>query len=361
MVPNTTLADVLDELTREGELYHSLEDQRVECFACAHRCKIRDGQRGICKVRFNRHGKLYVPWGYAVSVAVDPIEKKPFYHVLPGSGALSFGMLGCDLHCSYCQNWITSQALRDPYAGIEPKKIDPDRMVELAVKYHCDVVVSTYNEPLITSEWAKDIFVRAKKHHFLCGYVSNGNATREVLEYLRPVTDCYKIDLKTFQDKQYRKLGCTLQAVLDTIEMAHNMGFWVEIVTLLVPGFNDSESEIRDIARFIQSVSPEIPWHVTAFHRDYKMTEPRDTTPQDLLRAAEIGKEEGLWFVYAGNIPGAVKDFEDTFCPNCGESLIRRFGFHIVENRLREGKCPACSSRIPGLWTKPSASHSPSH
>ena len=349
-----SLAEVLDAHTREGELYEKLDGNAVRCYACGHRCLIRPGRRGICKVRFNREGTLYVPWGYVAALQVDPIEKKPFFHVYPGSDALTFGMLGCDYHCPYCQNWLTSQALRDPasdIAGSFLRSVTPDELVRMAQRHGARSVISSYNEPLITSEWAVAIFRRAKDAGLLTGYVSNGNATREVLTYLRPYTDAYKIDLKSMNDKQYRRLGGVLQHVLDTIKMTYEMGFWVEVVTLVVPGFNDDEQELRDAARFIASVSPDIPWHVTAFHPDYKMTDPPPTSVRTLLRAAEIGREEGLHFVYVGNLPGRVGPFENTWCPRCQALLIERMGYIILQYRLTpEGRCPDCGHSVPGLW-----------
>jgi pyruvate formate lyase activating enzyme len=305
-------------------------------------------------VRFNRDGVLYVPWGYVAALQVDPIEKKPFAHVLPGSDALTFGMLGCDFHCSFCQNWLTSQTLRDPAAGIPVEsllEITPEKMVNLARRSGAAAIVSSYNEPLITSEWAVAIFKQAREAGLLCAYVSNGNATPEVLQYLRPYLDAYKVDLKTMQDKQYRQLGGVLQHVLDTIKMAYDLGLWVEVVTLVIPGFNDSPEELWEAARFLVSVSPDIPWHVTAFHPDYKMTDPPPTSARTLLQAAEIGQEAGLHFVYAGNLPGRVGSLEDTRCPQCGETLVARRGYIVTDYRLTaEGNCPRCGTHIPGIW-----------
>ncbi|MDQ7053162.1 MAG: AmmeMemoRadiSam system radical SAM enzyme [candidate division KSB1 bacterium] len=304
-------------------------------------------------MRYNLGGKLMIPWGYVAALQCDPTEKKPYYHVYPGSDTLTFGMLGCDLHCSYCQNWDTSQALRDANAGRPIAKITPEQMIDMALKYNARCVASSYNEPLITSEWALAIFKEARKHGLICLYVSNGNATREVLDYLRPYMQGYKIDLKTMNDRHYRQLGMPLQPVLDSIQLAHDMGYWVEIVTLIVPGFNDSETELREAARYIRSVSADIPWHVTAFHKDYKMTDPDNTDVHTLIRAAEIGYEEGLKFVYAGNMPGHVGRFENTYCPHCDELLIERYGYVILGYRITgEGTCPQCQTRIPGLWPK---------
>ncbi len=345
-----TLAEQLDELVRKGDLYFRLENEKVRCVACGHRCVIFEGKRGICGVRFNRCGELMVPWGYVGALQNDPIEKKPFYHFLPGSYALTFGMLGCDFHCPYCQNWVISQAIRDPVAGAPPTEISPEEIVNLAKKHKASAIVSSYNEPLITSEWAVDIFRLAKKEGFQTAYVSNGNATPEVLDYLKPWLDGYKVDLKSMRQKNYQALGGVLKHTLDTIKMAWERGLWVEVVTLVIPGFNDSDEELRETAEYIRTVSPDIPWHAIAFHKDYRMRDPDNTPASTLIRAVEIGYNAGLHFVYAGNIPGGVDRFEHTFCPNCGQVLIQRYGFLIVGNSLKSGKCPRCHFLIPGIW-----------
>ena len=341
-------------MTREGELYEALDENAVRCYACAHRCLIRESKRGICQVRFNESGKLRAPWGYVAALQSDPIEKKPFFHVYPGSNALTFGMLGCDFHCDYCQNWLTSQALRDPASDISGqfvRQITPEGMLSAARQMNAAVVVSSYNEPLITSEWAVGIFKVAKVAGLQCAFVSNGNATPEALEYLAPYLSAYKIDLKSMQDKNYRRLGGVRQHVLDSIQRAHSLGLWVEVVTLVVPGFNDSNEELWDAARFLAGTSADIPWHVTAFHKDYKMTDPDNTPVSTLIRASEIGREAGLRYVYAGNIPGHVGEYESTFCPNCNQMVIERRGFSIREYKLTgQGKCPSCGTQVPGLW-----------
>ncbi|MBI1791825.1 MAG: AmmeMemoRadiSam system radical SAM enzyme [Acidobacteria bacterium] len=346
-----TLAEELTERTCEAELWEPLEGNRIRCVACGHRCPIAAGFAGVCKVRYNRGGKLYAPFGYVASTQVDPIEKKPFFHVSPGARALSFGMLGCDLHCGYCQNWVTSQALRDVRSSLEFQPRSAEQIVDLALRTGSGAVVSTYNEPLITSEWAVAIFRQARQAGLMTAYVSNGNATPEVLEYLRPWLDLYKVDLKSFDDRHYRELGGRLHPILDSVAQIHRMGFWLEVVTLIVPGFNDSDGELRSIADFLAGISPDIPWHVTAFHKDYKMTGPSDTAPGTLLRAAGIGREAGLHYVYAGNLPGMVGDFEDTFCPACNTRLVHRRGYQVRFNRLAgSGCCPECQNRIPGVW-----------
>jgi pyruvate formate lyase activating enzyme len=481
------LAELLARHTREGELYEKLPEGRVRCFACGHRCLIPPGHDGICKVRFNDAGILKVPYGYVGALQVDPVEKKPFFHALPGAKALSFGMLGCDYHCGYCfvpgtavattggprtldslfagaatvletggdavavrpsvevlrlsggaeirstpeheflvsaraargvrppsffmpasgvtpefdllepisdgtfrkrrieenrvvsyagpvynieveedqtylvegaavhncQNWITSQALRDPKAVAPPDVVTAQDLVRLAREHGARIITSTYNEPLITSEWAVAVFREAKAAGLVCSYVSNGNGTPEVLDYIQPWVSLYKVDLKSFRDRHYRELGGTLERVLWTIRALHERKIWVEIVTLTVPGFNDSDEELRDIARFLVSVSPDIPWHVTAFHKDYKMTAPDNTSVATLLRAAEIGASEGLRFVYAGNIPGHVRNWENTYCPGCGALLVERRGFRVLKNRVPDGTCPSCARSIPGFWQAP--------
>ena len=351
----TNLAQTLDNLTIEGDLYEAMADDSVVCNACGHRCLIREGRRGICQVRFNDQGKLKVPWGYVAALQVDPIEKKPFFHILPGSDALTFGMLGCDFHCAYCQNWLSSQTLRDPASDAAASYIQrtsPEQIVAYAKRSGAGVIASSYNEPLITSEWAVSIFKLAQQSGIKCVYVSNGNATPEVLRYLHPYLVGYKIDLKTMQDSQYRKLGGVLDNVLDSIRLAKELGLFIEIVTLVVPGFNDSTSELMDAGRFIASVSTDIPWHVTAFHPDYKMTEPPATSVDTLIRAAEIGQEAGLKYVYAGNIPGRTREYENTFCSNCSTTLIERYNYVIQGYHLTaEGKCPNCGIKVPGIWT----------
>jgi pyruvate formate lyase activating enzyme len=234
-----TLQEVLSGQVREGELYEPIDRGRVRCYACGHQCPIPEGQLGVCKV--------------------------PFFHAYPGALAFSFGMLGCDLHCSYCQNWVTSQALRDPHAVSPPLGVEPEELVRGALRQRAKVVVSTYNEPLVTSEWAVAIFRKARAAGLRTAFVSNGNGTPQVLEFLRPWVDLYKVDLKSFDDRHYHELGGRIQPILETIRSLHQMGIWLEIVTLLIPGFNDSEDELKRLTAFLAGVSPDIPWHVTAF------------------------------------------------------------------------------------------------
>jgi pyruvate formate lyase activating enzyme len=351
----STLREIVHQQVREAEprLYEKLDRNRLRCYSCGHGCPIPEGQAGVCKVRYNRGGTLYVPWGYVGGVQCDPVEKKPFFHAYPGALAYSFGMLGCDLHCSYCQNWVTSQALRDPEAVSPPLAVTPEDLVQDALRQKARLVVSTYNEPLITSEWAVAIFKEARAAGLGTGFVSNGNGTPQVLEFLRPWIDLYKVDLKSFDDRHYHELGGRLQPILDTIRRLHAMDFWVEIVTLIIPGFNDSDDELTRLAEFVAGVSPDIPWHVTAFHKDYKMTDPENTGVETLLRAAEIGRKAGLRYIYAGNLPGRVGELENTRCHNCGATLIERYGYLITGYHLSaEGACPTCGTSIPGRWAR---------
>jgi len=251
-----------------------------------------------------------------------------------------------------CQNWVTSQALRDPAAGIAPELASPGDLVRIGLRQGAKLVGSSYNEPLITAEWAVAVFREAREAGLRTCFVSNGNATPEALTFLRPWCDCYKIDLKSMSEKNYRYLGGVLERVLDTIRMVHGMGFWTEIVTLVIPGWNDSDEELAAAASFIASTSKDIPWHVTAFHADYKMTEYSSTSASTLVRAARIGEAAGLRYVYAGNLPGQVGPYEHTYCPRCRAALVERWGFHVLQNRLADtgGRCPGCGEPIPGIW-----------
>lgn len=309
---------------------------------------------GICKVRRNHNGTLQVPWGYTAGLAVDPVEKKPFAHFLPGSNVLTFGMLGCNFHCDFCQNWVSSQALRDQ--SIESpvemtRSITAEQIVDLALRSGAQSIASSYNEPIISVEWAHEVFTIAKKKHLHTLMVSNGYATCEALEYLRPVMDGYKIDLKSMQEKHYREMGGKLQPVLESIQTAHDLGFWVEVVTLLIPGYNDSPNECWDAARAIAAVSADIPWHVTGYHPAYRMQDIPATQAKHLQQAADIGQEAGLRYVYAGNLPGRVGSLENTYCPKCNHLLVERRGYSVdLIQVTSEGACPACGEKIAGVW-----------
>ncbi len=344
----------LDRLTIPGEVFEKLPDGAVRCLACSHRCKLGEGRHGVCGVRFNDGGVLKVPHGYVAGAQVDPIEKKPFSHFLPGSQVLTFGMLGCNFRCEFCQNWETSQAVSDKsvdtsYVGV--RQISAEQLVNIARQNGAQSVASSYNEPFITVEWAVEVFRQAREAGLKTAFVSNGFATANSLNYLQPWLDGLKVDLKSMNEERYRQMGGHLEPVLETIRRAREMGIWVEVVTLVIPGFNDSNEELWETSRFITGVSRDIPWHVTAYHPDYKMLEAPATPPATLQRAAEIGQEAGLNYVYAGNLPGRVGSLEDTHCPGCGKVLIRRRGYWILENVIDEkGVCPQCGKAIAGVW-----------
>ena len=351
----SNLREIMQKLSVEGTCYKSLPNDVVQCTACAHTCVIKPGQQGICRMRCNREGKLYVQYGYVTAAQADPIEKKPFAHFLPGSTAMTFGMLGCNFHCDFCQNWISSQTLKDEAAHIPVEALRPitaKELVSLALRRDAEVVVSSYNEPIITVEWAHAIFTEAKKEGLKTAIVSDGFASEESLAYLQPVLDGFKIDLKAFSDTAYKKLGGRLQPVLETIQRAASAGLWVEIVTLIVPGFNDNPAELREAAHFIASISKDIPWHLTAYYPAYMQHNAPATTPYQLQQAADIGQNAGLHYVYAGNRPGRVGSLEDTFCPQCSKCVINRRGYHILDYKIDDkGKCAHCGADIAGIWT----------
>lgn len=348
-----SLRDAMDRFAIAGELFTTMPEGVVACHACAHRCQIIPGRRGICRVRFNEDGVLKVPAGYVISAAADPVEKKPLYHFLPGSIAFTFGMLGCNLRCDFCQNWDISQPFGEMATGLDARNLrttTPQQMTELALRHGARLMVSSYNEPLITSEWGVQIFREARQAGLKTAFISNGFATHEVLDYLRPHLDAFKVDLKSFDAEKYRQLGGGLDEVLESIRYAHEIGLWVEVVTLVIPQYNDSPRELYAMAEAIRSVSAEIPWHVTAFHPDYKMLDRYATEAESLMQAVEVGQEAGLKYVYAGNLPGRVRNYEDTHCPTCQAVLIKRRGMRVLENRLAGGACPACGTAIAGVF-----------
>ncbi len=337
----------LPGLTRPASLCEGLGDGKVRCTACAHRCLTAPGGAGRCAVRFNDRGVLKAPWGYVSGAAPDPIEKKPFFHVLPGARTLSFGMFGCNFHCDFCQNWQIADL--KAAGGVSPLETTPGELVSVAAAAGAGVVVSTYNEPLITAEWAAAVFAAAKKEKLRTAFVSNGYATPEAAAFLRPVLDFWKVDLKSFNDANYRRVcGAELPRVLDGLKLILASGFFVEVVTLVIPGFNDSDEEIGAMAAFLAGLSKDIPWHLTAFHPDHRMTGVPPTPRDTLYPARDIARSAGLRYVYTGNERGAGG--QDTVCPSCGLAVIAREGFSVTKNLLgKRGACP-CGRKIPGVW-----------
>ena len=338
----------LPELSREAALSEPLPGGRVRCLACAHRCVLGEGADGVCGVRSNVRGRLMAPWGYVSGASADPIEKKPFFHVLPGARTLSFGMFGCNFRCDFCQNWNISDARSAAPAAAE--KVSPAALADAASASGARVLVSTYNEPLITAEWAAAVFAEGKKRGLRAGFVSNGYATPEAAALLRPVMDFWKADLKTFDAGKYSRVcGARLDLVLEGLRLIRESGFWLEVVTLLIPGFNDSDAEVSAMAAFLAGLSPDIPWHLTAFHPDHRMTGVPPTGAATLYRARELGLAAGLRYVYCGNVRGAAG--QHTACPACGRAVIEREGFAVISNSLSaEGRCP-CGAPLPGVWS----------
>ncbi len=338
----------LPQLTREAALSEKLAGGKTRCLACAHYCVAAPGGAGRCGVRFNEGGVLRAPWGYVSTAAPDPIEKKPFYHVLPGTRTLSFGMFGCNFHCDFCQNWQIADS--KSAAGLPPQEASPEELASSALAAGAKVVVSTYNEPLITAEWAAAVFSAARAKSLRTAFVSNGYATPESVAFLKPVLDFWKVDLKCFSAENYRKVcGAELSKVLAGIRMILAAGFYVEVVTLVIPGFNDSDGEIGAMAKFLAGLSKDIPWHLTAFHPDHLRTGTPPTPQETLYPARDTARAAGLRYVYTGNDRGAGG--HDTLCPSCGLSVIEREGFSVKKNLLgRTGACP-CGQKIPGIWT----------
>ncbi len=322
--------------------------QCVNCSLCYHRCTIKEGQKGICGVRENRAGTLYsVVYGKSISENVDPIEKKPLFHFFPGSKSLSIATAGCNFTCLHCQNSSISQMPRD-HKHIAGNELPPARIVSLAKDYNCRSISYTYTEPTIYFEYAFETSKLAKEDGIANVFVTNGYISPEALKLIHPYLDGANIDLKSFSDNFYREVcGAKLKPILDTITLYYQLGIWIEITTLIIPGYNDTIKELTEIARFIKNIDENIPWHISAFYPTYRLTGPPPTSIQSLKKAREIGLAEGLRYVYEGNIPG--KGSENTFCYNCNNTLIQRLGFTIIKNRIKDGKCPECHSLIDGI------------
>ncbi len=335
---------------KEAAFYKSVKDNEVICGLCNHHCHIKEGKRGICGVRENRDGRLYsLVYGLLVAQNSDPIEKKPLFHFQPGSRSFSIATVGCNFRCLHCQNSDISQYPHFHHGEVTGNESSVESVVDDAMRAMCASVCYTYVEPTVFYEFAYDCSVQAHAGQLKNVFVSNGYMTPEVTRQIAGVLDGINIDIKAFTDDFYKRVcGARLQPVLDNVQLMHDLGVWVEVTTLIIPGLNDSEEELRDIARFVKGVSPAIPWHVTAFHPTYKMMD-RERTPVSILRRArEIGLEEGLRFVYEGNIPG--EGGENTYCPACGAELIARFGFSLQNNGLIDGRCSKCGEQIEGVW-----------
>jgi pyruvate formate lyase activating enzyme len=334
---------------KEAYLYEKVEDKKVRCFLCSHRCLIKEGSRGICGVRENADGRLTsLVYRQVLARNVDPIEKKPLYHFLPGSRSYSIATAGCNFKCLFCQNADISQMVVEN-GRIWGQDTPPELIVEKALATGSATIAYTYTEPTIYFEMAADTARIAAQKGVRNIFVSNGYMTGECLRSIHPDLHGANVDLKAFSDRFYKdQCGARLAPVLESIENMAEMGIWVEVTTLLIPGLNDSEQELRGIADFLRGVDPGIPWHISRFHPTYRLTDVSPTPPESLRRAREIGFEQGLRYVYTGNLPG--DEGENTFCHQCGELLIERYGFQVRKNAIRDESCPKCVARIPGVW-----------
>jgi len=338
-----------EAVMREAMLYNSLKGERVQCHLCNHRCIIVPSHRGICGVRENRDGKLYtLVFGRAISLNVDPIEKKPIFHLYPGSTSFSMATVGCNFRCLQCQNHEISQMPVD-YGTIEGSAAPPSKIVSLAKAHGCRSISYTYTEPTIYFEYAYETAVLASQEGIKNIFVTNGYMSEEALRTIHPYLHAANVDLKSFRDEFYRGVcRATLKPVLENLRRMREMGIWVEITTLVIPTHNDSEREFEQIAGFILSLGPEVPWHVSAFYPTYKMLNLARTPASLLHRAREIGMKTGLRYVYCGNIPG--EEGEDTFCPGCGRKVIERVGFRVAKKDMTDGACRHCHTKIDGVW-----------
>jgi pyruvate formate lyase activating enzyme len=344
-----TLGAELDAYSEVGELWTGLRDGSARCLACAHRCVVADGARGACGVRFNRDGALRVPFGYVARRYVRSVETNTVFHVAPGAQALTFGMYGCDLRCPYCHNHRISQALRDGPVAEHPAPVSPDSLVDEALAAGCSVLCAAYNEPMLSVEWVARVFTAARARGLLTAVVSDGHSTPEALRYLRPAADVFRVDLKAHDEPSYKKLGGRLQPVLDSIELARKLGYWVEVVTLVVPGLNQEARAIATLGARLRELDSSLPWHLNGFVPRYRLTHCPPADPFFLLTAAGAAYAQGSRFVYVGNSP-ACAQLAHTRCPECHVELIVRRDYRVVANHLRDGACSRCGTTLPGLW-----------
>lgn len=335
-------------MIKEAMFYERLEDGKVGCYLCSHRCKILPGKFGICGVRENLNGKLHThTYGEVIAAHVDPIEKKPLYHFLPGSNSYSIATMGCNFKCPFCQNWQISQLSKRDNKGISGDRLSPEEVVKNARKNNCESISYTYTEPTIFFEYAYDTAKIAKKNGLYNNFVTNGYMTKEALEMIKPYLDACNVDLKSFSDDFYKKMcQARLEPVLNSIKIMKELDIWVEITTLVIPGQNDSEKEFKNIAEFIASVGPEIPWHISRFHPDYKYLDGIPTPIETLKKAKKIGEETGLRYIYLGN----VIEGNNTYCYNCRNLLVERVVFDVTKNNIQDGKCPKCGTAIDGRF-----------
>jgi pyruvate formate lyase activating enzyme len=334
---------------KEALLYEKGEGSSVCCYLCSHRCKIAEGDFGFCAVRQNNGGILYThSYGRVIAAHVDPIEKKPLYHFLPGSRSFSIATIGCNFRCGFCQNWEISQRSFSEGDISGGTLISPEEIVREALENKCLSISYTYTEPTIFFEYALDIARLSKEKGLYNNFVTNGYMTKEALKVVKPYLDAANVDLKFFREDSYRKIcSASLKPVLDSICSMKELGIWVEVTTLVVPGENDSKEELSGIARFIAGVDKNIPWHISRFHPDYKFAGHNATPEGTLKKAQELGYAAGLTYIYVGNVRGLG---DDTICPSCQKALIKREVFSVLEYNIKDGKCSFCNAAIPGVF-----------
>jgi len=334
----------------EAYLYERLEDKKVRCNLCNHRCLIKAGKRGLCAVRENQDGTLTtLVYGRLIARHVDPIEKKPLYHVMPTSLSYSIATVGCNFKCRFCQNANIAQLPSDRKGTILGDSYTPRDVVNAAVQANCKSISYTYTEPTVFFEFAYDTAKLAHERGILNIFVTNGYMTSEALHMIQPYLDAANVDLKAFNDEFYKEqCSAKRKHVMETLKLMKSLGIFVEVTTLLIPGLNDNPEELRRLASFIaQSLGPDTPWHISRFHPTYKLTNRPPTTTESIHEARQIGLEAGLRYVYCGNLPG--DDGENTVCYSCGHSLIERWGYRISKNVIKEEKCPECGMTIDGV------------
>lgn len=337
---------------KEALLYNKNEDGSADCFLCRHRCHITEGNRGVCMVRQNKGGTLYsLFYGKPIALAVDPIEKKPLYHFLPGTQSFSVATVGCNFQCPFCQNWDISQYGRVDSGRDHSYEAPPDVIAEKAHEAGCKSIAYTYSEPTIFFEYSCDIAKEAEKYGIKNVYVTNGFMTREMLDKFHPMLHAANVDLKAFNPKTYKTLmKGDLDGVLDSIKYMKELGIWVEVTTLIVTGMNDSKEELKNIAEFIAGTGVDIPWHISRFHPTYKYNSEESTPLKTMETAYNLGKEAGLRYIYMGNVPAEEK--ENTFCYSCGDELIKRYGFGVDKIKIgADGTCPKCKTKIDGVFS----------
>lgn len=335
---------------KEAMFYKSLNG-KLQCNLCNHYCKIKEGKKGICGVRENINAKLYsLVYGKSIAADIDPIEKKPFFNYYPGTTAYSIATVGCNFHCLNCQNWEISQMPKGKEGKIIGQKLSPKEVIANAKRKGCKCIAYTYTEPTIFFEYAYDTAKLAHEQGIKNVFVTNGYTSSEAIKEISPFLDAANIDLKSFSEDFYHEVcGAKIQPVLDNIKLYKELGIWIEVTTLIIPGYSDDENQLKEIAKFIKNVGEDIPWHITAFSPAFKLQDVSPTPVDSLRKAREIGLKTGLRYVYEGNVPG--EGGENTYCYNCGELLIKRYGFEIIKKRLIDGRCPECKTRMDGIGT----------